>query len=392
VPSASPTPTYAVRDDELSGMHALLSAAEGQDQADFCGRALATDAPSAPVVAGDPVIPAQGWHRPVSTQGEAFSDVLGSLTHSLAEAPPVQRPAAFRSFGPQDIWAAAAAGDAPAGDAPVDSTDAAANGGADGAPAVPSDDAISAIALTRNRLAELGVPERLLAEVTDAEPVLALRDVTAALPAPQLPTWRPSATRGGALVVVVGPWQLARPAVHGLVHELGADPTAILAVATATGGDLAEGCSVRSHAAAVGLVQRARQDHDISILVIDPGPTRHSAARTAETIATLEPQSVLVVADATSDLRVSLLALDALDQAGIAVESMALTNADRAAKPAVALEIPVPVSWLDGRFATSGTWLGTLVDALAESAAAERSRVGAHARTERDDDSRIRPC
>ena len=113
-----------------------------------------------------------------------------------------------------------------------------------------------------------------------------------------------------------------------------------------------------------------------SILVIDPGPTRHSAARMAETIAALEPQSVLVVADATSDLRVSLLALDALDQAGVAVESMALAKLDRAVKPAAALEIPVPVSWLDGRLATSGTWLGALVDALAET----------------DDDSRIRPC
>ena len=193
-------------------------------------------------------------------------------------------------------------------------------------------------------------------------------------------------------MVVVGSWRLARPAVLGLVHELGADPAAVLAVATATGDDLTEGCSVRSHAAAVGLVHQARQAHDVSILVIDPGQTRHSAARAAETVATLEPQSVLVAADATSDLRVSLLALDALDQAGIDVASLALARVDAAVKPAAALEIPVPISWLDGRLATAGTWIGTLVDALAETAAAERGRVGAHAKTGCGSHSRTRPC
>ena len=90
----------------MSGIHALLSAAEGRDQADFGGQPMSS-------MSADPIIPAQGWHRPVSTQGDAFSDVLGSLTHSLAEAAPVERPAAFRSFGPPAIWAAAAADHAP---------------------------------------------------------------------------------------------------------------------------------------------------------------------------------------------------------------------------------------------------------------------------------------
>ena len=55
---------------QLSGIDALLSAAEGQDLAEVGGLAVPIAAPG---------IPAQGWHRPVSTEGEAFSDILGSL-------------------------------------------------------------------------------------------------------------------------------------------------------------------------------------------------------------------------------------------------------------------------------------------------------------------------
>ncbi len=167
---------------------------------------------------------------------------------------------------------------------------------------------------------------------------------------------------------------MARATVRGLAAELGTDPSAVIAVATPTGSDLPEGSTVRSYGAAVGLVRQARHDHDVTILVIDPGPTRHSAARAAQALLTLEPQSVLVAGDAGSDLRVTLLALDALEQAEVPVDGLALVGVSRSLRPAAALEVPVPVSWLDGRLATTGSWVGTLLDALVE----RRPGVGAH--------------
>jgi hypothetical protein len=353
-------------------MDALLSAAEDRDQAEVGG--LRVDSP-APVTTPPIQLPAQGWHRPVSTQGEAFSDVLGSLTLGLVDpstetaAPEVPGDASaepvsgFRSFAPPAIWAAAAGRTI------------------EPRPSARRTEPGPSVERTRGRLAALGVPERLLAEVTSGDLVLAMRDIVAALPEPGLPTWQPSATRGGALVVVVGSWEQARTTVTGLVHEIGADPAAVLAVATVTGTELAEGHTVRSYGAAVELVQRARQEYDVSVLVIDPGPTRHSAARAADTVRILEPQSVLVTADATTDLGPTLLALDALDQAGVPADAMALTGVARAIRPAAALEIPVPVSWLDGRVATTGSWLGLLVDAGGPRAGRERGvHVPAHAK------------
>ncbi len=76
------------------GIDALLSAAERMDQAEVGGRTVVAAAAPTPttVPVQAPAAPATGWHRPVSTEGTAFSDVLGALTHDLAA--PVAEPSA----------------------------------------------------------------------------------------------------------------------------------------------------------------------------------------------------------------------------------------------------------------------------------------------------------
>jgi hypothetical protein len=195
----------------------------------------------------------------------------------------------------------------------------------------------------------------------------------ATLPEAQPPRLRPSATRGGALLVVVGAWSAARSAVEALLADLGATADAVLSVGM-TGDDLPAGRTVRSHAAAVDLVRSSRQQHDTTVLLVDPGLGMHSAARVAELVATVEPQYVVVAADAGADLGASLTALDALDEHGVAVDAIALDGAARAAAPAAVFEVPVPVSWVDGRPATPGAWIGLLMDVLTtRTAAAARS-------------------
>jgi hypothetical protein len=219
---------------------------------------------------------------------------------------------------------------------------------------------------TRDRLAALGVPARMLTEVRSAETLLALRDVVESLGTPSLPTWRRSATRGGALVVVIGSWTVARHAVLGLVDALDIEPQAILSVATPTDDEVPAEQTVRSHAAAIELVRRVRQAHEAAILVVDPGQTIHSAARVAQLVAALEPQSIVVAADAGAQLGLSLTALDALEQAEVSADTLALHGLAEADRPAAAFEVPLPIGWVDGVRPTRGSWIGLLMDRVAE--------------------------
>jgi hypothetical protein len=382
------------------------------DQADFAPSLLAT-APvmspvmsplmAAPSAAAEPPIeelatPAfpHGWHRPVSTQGTAFTDVLDTLTRNLGSAAPA--PAAVATIAPERapepaVVPAAVAAELPA--VPMTSADFSKAFGlaapaAPGAPFTPpfTPPAVPALAPmpaqasvptptpapaptpappARNvvrTLATLGVPEQLSSTLRSTEPVLALHELFTSLPEPRLPRWRPSATRGGALFVLVGEWQTARDTARSILRELGADQDALLAVGATPGLDLPADQSVRSHRAALALVEQARRVHDVLVLVIDPGPARQSAARAAATIAALEPQGVMVCADATRDLDVCLGILDDLDREDVDVHGLVLDGAARSRRPAAALEIPVPVIWVDGRPATCGAWLGICVDRL----------------------------
>ena len=313
---------------EPIGIAALLNAAESGDQAEIGGTILPEiDRTPTTFVPGIP-----GWHRPVSTEGAAFSDVLSSLTTNLAEqeARPVEPARAIPQPRLEPVF----------------------------------ERMVHDLGLCREQLAAIGVPAPLLAKVVSSEPLLALRDLVDAVAAPRLPEWPRSATRGGALVVVVGAWSLARTTVDGLVRELCIDPTAVLAIATSTHGALPEGQTVRSHAAGVELVRRSRQANEVSVVVVDPGPGIHSAERVAELVATLEPQHVLVAADARAEMDASLAALDALESRSVVVDGLALDGVAGSAMPASAFEIPLPVSWVDGRIATAGSWIGILVDAM----------------------------
>lgn len=351
VPAAEAAPA-------VSAIDALLSAAEGGDQTEIGGTVLPeSDRATTPFV---PTVP--GWHRPVSTEGTAFSDVLSSLTHNLAEQQQV-RPA-FEALVPEPRMAPEAP--APVMAAPV--VELAPPPAPPAPPAPPREPVfermVKDLSKCREQLAAIGVPAPLLAKIVSSEPLLALRDLVDAADEPNRPAWTPSATRGGALVVVVGSWTVAEGTVRGLAEQLEIDDTAVLAVATAVGDALPAGQSVRSHGAAIELVRTARQTHSVSVLVVDPGQGRHSAERVADLVARLEPQYVLVAADAADDMQPALAAVDALSAAAVEVDGLALDGVAGSATPAAAFEIPLPVCWVDGRFATAGRWIGILVDAM----------------------------
>lgn len=391
------------------GIDALLSAAESGDQAMIGQAVLSAPAAGTAAVAEEPTAP--GWHRPVSTEGNAFSDVLDSLTQSLAEqqrdpepafepfaAYPLPRPRIAEDTQPAetvtevtevtDIAEFADEDVAEVGAEvveevdPVDLTDP--FGVLDSgstirpfAPPIPAPLVRVApdFGPVREQLADLGLSPRLLEQVASAEPLLALWDVVGTLPAPRAPQLRPSATRGGALVVVVGAWTVARSAVEVLMADLGIGADAMFTVG-ASGADLPATRTVRSHAAAIDLVRSSRQEHDASLLLVDPGAGMHSAARVAELVATLEAQYVVVAGDAGADLGVCLTALDALDGAGVAVDAIALDGVTRADQPAAILEVPIAVGWVDGRPATPGSWIGLLMDTLTARGAVRSARSG----------------
>jgi hypothetical protein len=364
---------------ERSGIDALLSAAENLDQAEIGGALVAEIDRTATVSAPSPALSAsplrelaiQGWHRPVSTEGDAFSDMITSITQNLAEPDPALLSAVpavpavepFEPFEPYEPIRQFGRPSLPAPRAqpsPIPTASPAASPAAR-----PNRPTRVDLGPTREQLAGIGVPARLLGHVRHADPLLALRDVVDALETPRLPTWRSSATRGGALVVVVGAWDVAQAAVRGLVAELGVEAAAVLAVATATDGDIPPSQTVRSHAAAVSLVRQARQAHDVALLVVDPGQSMQTATRVADLVAALEPQSLVVATDAADGLGVGLTALDALEQSGLLVDSIAVDGVAGAAEPAAVFAASLPVSWIDGRLATAGSWLGILVDRLA---------------------------
>ncbi|MFL6101557.1 MAG: hypothetical protein ACJ71T_16545 [Actinomycetales bacterium] len=345
------TPTNAI--------DALLTAAESADQTEIGGTLLVeTDGAATSFVPTTP-----GWHRPVSTEGTAFSAVLRSLTQNLTEQ---QVHPAFEAVVPEPRTAP----EAPFAthvEAPIAASVAAPVA----APREPVfERMVKDLSRCREQLAAIGVPAPLLAKIASSEPLLALRDLVEAAAEPRQPAWTPSATRGGALVVVVGSWAVAETTVRGLVRELEIDDAAVLAVAAVVGDALPPGQSVRSHAAAVELVRESRQAYGVSIVVVDPGHGRHSADRVAELVKRLEPQHVLVAAAADEDMQAGLAAVDALAAAQIDVDGLALDRVAGSAAPAAAFEIPLPVCWVDGRFATTGRWIGLLVDAM--------SRVGEH--------------
>ncbi len=366
----------------MAGIEALLSAAEHGDQAEIGGAVLAENAraatppatpaatptglPTATPTGLPPVesvtlpdspaplrdIAMQGWHRPVSTEGLVFQNVLSSLTRGMEErqaAVPVVEP-----LGPTAAYGEPTPEPPPAEPAPAEQA----------ATTAVKGPALAELERTRSRLAAIGIPARLVAGVTCAEPLLALRDVVDTLAAPTRPQWRSSATRGGAVIVVLGSWALARPTVQRMVEEFGIDPDAVLAVATPAGDDGLAGHAVRSHAAAIALVRQTRQAHSAAVVVVDPGPSMHTAARVAALVGTLEPQFTVVAADATDDLDAARTALDALDRAGLAADAVAVEGVARTDRPAAVFELPAPVSWVDGRPATRGGWLGLLMDAL----------------------------
>jgi hypothetical protein len=112
------------------------------------------------------------------------------------------------------------------------------------------------------------------------------------------------------------------------------------------------------------MVRAARQAHDVALLVLDPGQSMQSASRVAELVAALEPQSLVVATDASDGLGVGLTALDALEQSGLLVDSIAVDGVATANEPASVFAASLPVSWIDGRLATAGSWLGLLVDRM----------------------------
>jgi hypothetical protein len=420
------------------GIDALLSAAEDGDRA-LIGAAATVDSATTVTAAMPAAMPAAtpsatpaatpagpGWHRPVSTEGNAFSDVLDSLTKSLAEQqrdpePPFEPFAAYgiprpRVDPPEPTGAIDEADEGNPIDSltqldqltqldpltQVDQLDTvsparpfvAAVAAVPLVPAVPPVPAIPAeiakavkasasakkpvvdLAPTRQELAALGVPSPLLEQLSSPEPVLALWDVVGTLAEPKLPTLRASATRGGALVVVVGSWTAARAAVDGLVAESGLERTAVFAVGASAGDEIPADRTVRSHAAAVDLVRTSRQTQAVTLLVVDPGQGMHSAARVAQLVVTLEPQFVLVASDAGEELGIGLTALDALHEAGVVVDAIALDGVARAERPAAIFEVPIPVSWIDGRVATPGSWIGLLMDTLTTRREQRTTRTG----------------
>lgn len=373
-PRRTPRRTVPPRDDAPEaradvGLDALLAAAEEAER-----RATADDAP------GGPDQPT------VSTDGATFTEVLDSVRRMVepdaftpatppsvtgpttrVDAPPAardepRRPAPLRTAPP----ARADAGDE------ADDTDRAdeAPSSAEVVDALPTELAVQAYdeddlheeraPSTAAGLLELGIPARLLGDVTDLSadlPVSVLVRRFGRVPAVRL-------TKGN-VVAVVGDAPAALRVATQMAYRAGlAERDVLLA------GDIdhvpGHGRRLQSPAALAKFRQKVSSEA-LYLVVVGVGEGPEAEARAARLLEAVDPTQAWAVVDArrrTAELRRWLRQVGQRRR----FDALAVHSTADAQAPGLVLRLGLPVGWLDGLPASPLVWAALLSERLAEDA------------------------
>jgi hypothetical protein len=146
--------------------------------------------------------------------------------------------------------------------------------------------------------------------------------------------------------VVVGPWDAAMAVARAWVAQCGEGDDAIIDA----GPDTTAVASTRPHGGCV--------------VVVATDGTCAGSRRAGRRLAALAAATVTALVDARWDVAASARNLDALRAGGVPVDAVAAHDVADAADPLRLLDLALPVTWLDARPATLGTWAAPCLDRL----------------------------
>lgn len=147
--------------------------------------------------------------------------------------------------------------------------------------------------------------------------------------------------------VVVGPREHALAVARAWAAQCGEDDAAIL--------DVEAGDTVS---------ELRRPQGQARVVVVDSDGTVGDCRRAGRRIAALGADAVTAVVDARWDVATTSRSLDALRESGVRLTAVAAHAVADAADPLRLLELALPVTWLDARPATLGTWAAPCLDRL----------------------------
>jgi hypothetical protein len=210
----------------------------------------------------------------------------------------------------------------------------------------------------RAALADLGMPGRLLHEITGGDSYLgivrALRTLDPAPPAP---------TGDGEVLAILGDLAAATAVANQVAAELDLPATRILVAAASTAGTGVPASRRLSGVdTAVRRVAKLRDEGGPLVVVVEAPGDGTADQHVHALVDAVEPAVVWAVADATRKTADTARHLAGLGR----VDGLAVRGANRTADPATVLALDVPVALLDGRPATPRHWAALLCDRLVE--------------------------
>jgi hypothetical protein len=215
-------------------------------------------------------------------------------------------------------------------------------------PLVPAQVAAPA-GTNRAVLLDLGVPERMLAGITEPAPLsVLLANVPTAPELPRAP---------GSVVVVVGSGRDAEAVGAQLAERLRLAPTSLV---VAGEGQPSTGRVRRLTDPSAATRWRVMPDGgQIRVVALAVGPDARDRAVAAELLAALDPHQVWGVVDARTKPRDSAGWLTDVGEKR-RVDALAVRGLFETTQPGTVLDLGVPVAWFDGIPATGVAWAAAL--------------------------------
>jgi hypothetical protein len=206
-----------------------------------------------------------------------------------------------------------------------------------------------------DRLASLGVPDRVLSHVGEGDAYPAIVRAFAAQPQADPPSAYP-----GEIIGVVGDLAAALSVAGNLCHHLRLDPSRVVVASESAAVD----AHISDPAEAATRAQNLRRDPAARIVVLDAPATRHDSRWAAEVLKALDPDTVLAVVEPARRTVDNVQHVQRLGR----VDVLAVHGSTATAEPASPLALDIPVVLLDGHPATPHAWAALLCERLYERA------------------------